>query len=415
MNKRFLLAIFCLCASLLYAHEWTLETVPSPKDRGQDYYVTNPDSVILAETEQQINDICVRLEKKTMVEMAVVVLNEFDEYHYDTYSFALRLFNYWGVGKSDKNTGVLVFLSKASRDIQIITGSGIEGVLTDAECGVLLDNNLYYFSEDDFDQGMRSLCNDIAEYLMEDNNCAELLLGWHPKGFEQSYLLMGYFIAGFLLLVLFGWLAYKRLNGQPGETKKELTRKSDDLVGCSGCLLFFFPIPLLFFYLYLRYARKHLKDVPLPCSKCGHDMQLEPEDTMIPQLNSIQQLEQKLSAYEYRLWKCPDCGATEIKSVHGCFFTRYDDCPNCKGHTMALKSHTNLIKATYEHGGEKVNHYVCESCGHKLDKKVQTKRLVESTSYSSSSSSSSSWGGGGSSSGSWGGGRSSGGGAGRHF
>jgi len=399
-----------------YAEVYTVETVPSPKGQGQNYYVTNPDGVLLTETEAELNRMLTGLEQKTEVEVAVVAIDAYDEQRYTAYTFSLDLFNHWGIGKADKNTGVLVFLARQSRDIQIITGKGIDGILTDARCGEILDYNMDYLAEDEFDEGLLHICGDISDYLMEDENRAELLLGWQPESLDGSFFMGFYFFLGFVLMVILAFVAYKKLNGEPGQTKKELQKKADEMNGCAGCSLLVFPIPMFFFYIYYYVACKLLKDVPLTCKKCGGKMVHLSDEEMLSHLTKAQQVEQSLSANEYIAWECPACGEVALRSKPGCFHARYDECPQCKGRTLKLTDSKTTIRPTYDHGGEKINYYTCECCQHKMSKKVSLAHLVRS--YSSSGSSSGSWGGwssSGGSSGSWGGGSSYGGGAGRRF
>jgi len=415
---RFILSVLCIAAGL-YAHAeaYTIETIPSPKEEGQHFYVSNPDGVLSAETESYLNEIATNLDKSTEVEMAIVAINTWDEHEYSsTYGFAVRLFNYWGIGKADKNTGVLVLLAVEDRDIQIITGKGIEGILTDAECGYILDDNLSYLSDNDWDGGMSHICNDIANYLMEDENRSELLLGWHPASTEDGWLLAGYFMLGFIIMIVLALVTYKKWQGEPGQSGPEIRKKGDDVQGCAGCLMFIFPIPLLFYYIYHRIAGRHLQTIPIVCKKCGTTMVMIPKDQLTPLLTKQQQTEQKLDARTFDKWHCPQCGEEELLIHKGIYYTRYNECPECNARTGKLIRNTVIKRPSYDHTGEQKNLYKCECCGKEWDSIVTLRKLERS--YSSSSSSSSSWGGGGGSSrssGSWGGGSSSGGGAGRHF
>jgi uncharacterized protein len=56
----------------------------------------------------------------------------------DAFDFCYEVFQRWGIGKQGKNTGVLLFLAVESRDVRIMTGGGIEGVLTDAVCNEII-------------------------------------------------------------------------------------------------------------------------------------------------------------------------------------------------------------------------------------------------------------------------------------
>lgn len=48
-------------------------------------------------------------------------------------NFAVKLFEDWGIGKKNKNNGVLLLISRDDRQMRIEVGYGLEGALTDAQ------------------------------------------------------------------------------------------------------------------------------------------------------------------------------------------------------------------------------------------------------------------------------------------
>ena len=417
MKKLSIIALLLslICTPLFsMAADYTIETVPSPKIQGQDFYVSNPDTVLNLNVDTFLNHKLKELQLNTDVEMAVVAIDSYDERYYaDARDFALQLFNYWGIGDKDKNTGLLLFLARGTRRIEIITGSGIEGIMTDLACGEILDDALPYLKANNFDGGIVRITNSIYDKLMEPDNRMELLSGKRPADVEEAQALGGYFIFGFILLIIFAYLAYKKLNGKPGQSKKEIQDQSKNTQTCLGCLMFIFPIPLVFFYLYYRYARKHVKVNPPICKACGHTMAAAPKEAELAKLTKPQLVERELESCDYSLWTCPTCGAEEFLQHKGPKYSKFEGCSVCGARAGKLTDHKVTINATYSHKGEQINTYVCQCCGHKMSKTI----ILPKKEYSSSSSSS---GGGWSSSssssgGSWGGGHSSGGGAGRSF
>ena len=409
----FLLSLICMpvfCQAVAY----TIETVPSPKVNGQDFYVSNPDTVLMLETDALLNSKLKEMQLNTDVEMAVVAIDAYDEYQYPTgRDFALKLFNYWGIGDKNKNTGLLLFLARSSREVEIITGSGIEGIMTDLACGNILDDALPYLKENDFDGGIIRITTSIYDKLMETDNRMELISGKRPANPEDAGVFGSYLLFGFILMVVFAYLGYKKLNGKPGQSKKEIQDQSKNTQTCLGCLVFIFPIPLLFFYLYYRYARKHVKMTPPNCKKCGHTMQRAPQEVENIHLTKNQLVEKDLESCDYSLWICPECGEQEFLQHKGPKYNQFDYCPSCGAKAAKLTDHKIITNATYSHKGEKLNTYTCQCCGYKMSKTI----ILPKKEYSSSSGSSSGRGysSSSSSSGSWGGGHSSGGGAGRHF
>ena len=427
LMRRMLLALIGMVLSVsLFAEVYTVESVPSPKVAGQDYYVSNPDHILLDSVANYLNAQMTLLQKNTEVEVALVAIKAFDEYAYDAYGFALDLFNHWGIGGADKNTGVLIFFAEDSRDIQIITGKGIEGILTDAKCGEILDNNLYYLADNDFNKGLLFIYMDLQDYLMMDENRAELLLGWKPQTTEDEETKTAYFYIAFLVLIALAFGAYKKLNGKPGQFKEELQEQAKGMQSTSGCLMFIFPIPLAFFYLYYRYARKNLKTIPLKCEKCNHDMTFIEDKDEAGELTKEQLVEEHIDSLQYIIWRCPDCGEKKVIQKRGKLYSKFEMCPECHARAVKLMDLKVTKPSTIGHRGEQINTLVCQCCGHKEERTIilpPKQTYSSSSSYSSGRSSSrSSYGGGWSSgsssrssSGSWGGGSSSGGGAGRKF
>lgn len=417
---RLLLLSLCMgCVAALLASGYSIYDLPSPKMQGQDCYVANPDAVLHDSTVQKLNDLCANLYDRTKVEMAVVAIKDYAVMYADAYSFSLKLFNHWGIGDSETNTGVLVFLCINSREVQIITGSGIEGILTDLRCGEILDNNIEPLRYDDWDVGVTDICVDIYQDLNEPDTRAELLFGWKPKKDESESLVLWYFAIAYLLLVLLARYTYKKTQPVPGVLEEDMKENSEVAQVGTGCLSWLFPIPLLFLYLYIRYLRKHLCTQPLQCKQCGHDMvHLEGEEKEKHE-TEVQLFDDKLNVRTYRVWHCPECPTDEAIAREGAKFDFYKDCPTC--HARALKRTDSLIikAATYESSGIQLVTRTCAHCGMTMQEQVVLPMLVrpifsssdsDSNSSSRSSSSSSSR-----SSSSWGGGRSSGGGAGRRF
>ena len=153
MFKRVIFYIVLLWATAVRAEVYTPATVPDPKVDGQYQYVANPDALLADSTVMWLNDCAKRLDEATQVEMAVVALQSIGDA--DAFDFAYELFQRWGIGRANKNTGVLILFVMDSHDIRIMTGVGIEGVLTDAQCSKIIhDEMIPAFREGDYDGGL---------------------------------------------------------------------------------------------------------------------------------------------------------------------------------------------------------------------------------------------------------------------
>ena len=120
-------------------------------------------SVLSNSTKTTIEQYGAALEEATGIQTIAVVVDFLDGE--DPADYATDIINSWGVGQSGENNGVVVLLARGDRKIQIGTGTGVDRVMSGAKCGDLIDDNLDYFADNEFDQGMLNLYEDVCRYL----------------------------------------------------------------------------------------------------------------------------------------------------------------------------------------------------------------------------------------------------------
>ena len=140
MKRLNLLFAFSVLAILVQAMVYTPTSLPNPKAQDISNYVCNPDEIVASNEVLFLNRLAQQLEDSTQVELCVVAVNSIGEI--DSFDFCYELFQRWGIGKEGKNTGVLLFLALQSRDVRIMTGGGIEGILTDAVCHAIIQETM---------------------------------------------------------------------------------------------------------------------------------------------------------------------------------------------------------------------------------------------------------------------------------
>lgn len=86
--------------------------------------------------EQKLEDF----DKTTSTQITVVTVKNLGGY--DIAQYAVELGNRWGVGNKGKDNGVLVLASVDDRKVNISTGYGLEGALTDATSGQIIRNEI---------------------------------------------------------------------------------------------------------------------------------------------------------------------------------------------------------------------------------------------------------------------------------
>ena len=141
MKRIHIFFTFLLLGFTTQAAVYTPKTLPNPKANDRYNYVCNPDEIVATNDVLLLNRLARHLEDSTEVELCVVAVNSIGEN--EAFDFCYELFQRWGIGKEGKNTGVLVFLAVESRDIRIMTGGGIEGILTDAVCNEIIQKTMF--------------------------------------------------------------------------------------------------------------------------------------------------------------------------------------------------------------------------------------------------------------------------------
>ena len=120
-----LFALLTLCLGLVAENVWTVRTVPNTRLQSNLIHVSDPDGILSDSCEQMINSSLHSI--RDQVDVFVVVLNSIGDADID--AFANELFNYWGIGDSEKDNGVLILLAKEQRQLKFETGYGAESIL----------------------------------------------------------------------------------------------------------------------------------------------------------------------------------------------------------------------------------------------------------------------------------------------
>ena len=271
MKKLFIIhcSLFIFCLSLFSA-VYTPGTVPDPKRFGQDYYVSNPDTILPDSVVNWMNLCAKRLNDSTKVELAVVAIRSIGEA--DAFDFSYELFQRWGIGGKGRNTGVLILFVLDSHDLQIRTGTGIEGVLTDAQCSQIIHEDMFpAFKAGDYAGGLCVGMLDIYEICTQGEAPEELLTirsvtnrGKYANSKEENENKIVNAIAMLIVTSLFALplLLIVLIQSKNQDTMSELRQRQGCLFALVvGCVCFPFLIPAA---LWFWWRSKRLR-----CPKCG--------------------------------------------------------------------------------------------------------------------------------------------------
>jgi uncharacterized protein len=227
--KRAFWAIF-LCFALisfpLPSLAVTVQDVPNPR---QVYggWVTDMANLFDSETKATLNQIISKLEAENGTEIAVVTVP--DTAPADSpKQFATQLFNYWGIGKTNINNGVLFLISKDEHRVEIDTGYGIEKILPNAQVSHIIDQLIIpHFKQGDFTggtlAGIEVLTNALARHDMLATT--SVISSKYLSG-NQAYI--GFFVI--IGLILIGLLCLdKIIQAGNGDSDQKYPRRSGSL------------------------------------------------------------------------------------------------------------------------------------------------------------------------------------------
>jgi uncharacterized protein len=165
-------------------------------------FVNDFAEMMSSQARQQLEQKLSQFEKDTSNEISVVTINSLQS---DTIeNFAVKLFEEWGIGKKDKDNGVLLLIAKADRQMRIEVGYGLEGALTDAQSYWIIQNMMRpAFQAGNYDQGISDAVDKIiaatkGEYVPSQNQSTSSKTGWNFKSIETII---------FLAFFAFVWLA----------------------------------------------------------------------------------------------------------------------------------------------------------------------------------------------------------------
>lgn len=104
-------------------------------------------------TEQRIEAKALELEQRTGAQIVVLTISSLEGESLE--DFTIRVVDEWKLGQAGQDNGVLIFVAVDERRMRIEVGYGLEGVLTDAMSGRILDGAIApRFREGDFGGGL---------------------------------------------------------------------------------------------------------------------------------------------------------------------------------------------------------------------------------------------------------------------
>ena len=116
------------------------ENLPKPVSWTNDY------ENLYSDAEQtKLDSLITEFEKETTFEIGIVTIDTIKTSKENFDNLSLHIAQTWGIGKKDKDNGILIAISKGHRKIRIQNGNGIEKIITEKETSEIIDN--YFITE----------------------------------------------------------------------------------------------------------------------------------------------------------------------------------------------------------------------------------------------------------------------------
>ena len=370
-----MLAVFALPA---LAQVYAPSQMPNVQIERRDQYVSDPANLLPADVKDRINRSLYNLRKNTSVEAVVAIPPEIGDL--TPAEWCEQLFTEWGIGKSDKDNGLLIMISPGSRCAFIMPGYGVEGVLTDIACKKIVTRDIVpAMKAGDLAAAVENSTRTVIGALENPEVAAELRSdeadNYNSVEPLDSAVIMKFigWVAGFLFLgsmFLYIYVCVGSRRRSSNYAKAEMWRSQlAPFVWLGVFSLGSGLIFLLLAYLTYRYWRTRR----VRCSTCGAKMNRLPEDKDNELLSDSQDFEEKLRTVDYDVWECPKCGTIE-RFPFKADQKKYTECPSCHTIAMCLQCDMTVRPATTRAEGNGVKIYECQYCHHQQKKPYRIPR-----------------------------------------
>ena len=305
----------------------TLEEIPNPRFV-YGGWISDRAEILSPETEVRLNQQISQLESRTGNELAVVTVPEITPLQ-PVRSFALNLFNRWGIGKREENNGLLLFVDLSEHRVEIITGQGIQEVWSDRAITQLIRQQMLpAFQENHYEQAILQGVEALIDPLYSD---------------------MPSTISNFSGQKL--WLAILIFVGMCGVFwRLTRPRSSPIIVPPDGQSEGYFPVAMK-----PRFV----------CSTCNHRMKVLSDSEREAWISPAMKVALELGSIHLAVISCTHCHKTQSNPlVHLRRYRnnrQYQECPECQEYTAEAKKIVIKRPTTKKQGKQNIT-LRCRAC-----------------------------------------------------
>jgi uncharacterized protein len=129
-------------------------------------YVNDFAGVLDKGTVAQLDDICQQIDQKAHAQIAVVTIKSLDGA--DVVSYAVDLYQKWGIGAKGKDRGVLILLAVQDRKYWTTVGYGLEAILPDGKVGGFGREAVPLLRQNNYSGAVSLMTARVADVIAQD-------------------------------------------------------------------------------------------------------------------------------------------------------------------------------------------------------------------------------------------------------
>jgi uncharacterized protein len=129
-------------------------------------YVNDFAGVLNADTVAQLDDICRQIDTQAHAQIAVVTVKSVDGV--DIVSYAVELYQKWGIGAKGKDHGVLILVAVQDHQYWTTVGYGLEPILPDGKVGGFGREAVPLLHQNDYNGAVSLMVLRVADVIAKD-------------------------------------------------------------------------------------------------------------------------------------------------------------------------------------------------------------------------------------------------------
>ena len=367
LHHLFLIILSFLVGIVSEAKDYSPSELQNPNLADRRVYVADPANLVGESAKAIANSTLWNLRQNTGAEVVLVVVPNTGDYSRE--EFATRLFEQWGVGKADKDNGVMILIVPDQREAWIATGYGVEGIIPDIAASKIIQRSVVpYMRNGDLDGAVKAVTRDVANVLSDPEAAAEVKSNrkdaWlqTPESDITTDDIISLIITLILIIAAISYLMFF-INSARFKKKNRYNQARawhDEINFFKWMAVCSVGLGLPIYFLAKRKYKK-LRNDPMQCPACRGKMTKLNEEEDNNLLSPAQDFEEKINSVDYDVWVCDECGTVERFAFPN-KQSIYEECPHCHTKAMTMvKDHTVLPPTTRREGiGEKI--YECKYC-----------------------------------------------------